>query len=86
MSPEDRRSQIRLDCLRLATVGAVGGSLFNQDEVLDRAGDYFAWVMEGGDGRKIKSNVSSRQQALSAVSDKPEGPDARPKAGSVTRP
>ena len=82
MSPEDRRTQIRLDCLRLATVGAMGGSLFNKDQVLTRAGDYFAWVMEGGDCRKTQPNKTpSRQPDLPVVSDKPKGPDARPKAG-----
>ena len=39
-----RQSQMRLDCLRLAVHHAAPGSLFNIDQVLERADRYVRWV------------------------------------------
>lgn len=38
------RTDIRLECLRLACNGQPGGSLFNADQVLERADRYHDWV------------------------------------------
>ena len=39
-----RLSETRLECLRLAVHHAAPGSLFNIDQVMERADRYFGWV------------------------------------------
>ena len=43
-SLETRRTEARLECLRLAVHHAPPGSLFNVDQALERAEKYFGWV------------------------------------------
>lgn len=40
----NQRLEIRLECLRLASASAPGGSLFNADQVIERADKYHDWV------------------------------------------
>ena len=40
----NQRLEIRLECLRLACTGQPGGSLFNADQVIERADKYHEWV------------------------------------------
>lgn len=40
----NRQIEARLECLRLAVHHAPPGSLFNIDQVMERADRYFGWV------------------------------------------